>query len=257
MNPVRILVPVKRVLDHAVKVRFESPEKYVDLKNMKMVMNPFCEIALEEAIRLKEKKLCSSVVAVSIGPKQCIEQVRQALALGVDKGIVIETNLRIDKDLSSLSVAKILQQIVLKENIDLVLMGKQSIDTDNSQTGSMLSGLLDWPHGSCISKLTVKQDRSLEIVEEVDEGLRSINIQLPAVLTTDLRLNKPRYPTLPNIMKAKKKPIDIQSIDNYASCINSQIEYVTSEEPQMKRQNIMVETVEEFAELLKTKMGKN
>lgn len=219
----KILVGVKRVVDYAVKVRVDKSGLGVDLNNVKMSMNPFCEIAVEEAIRLKEKKIASEVIALSIGPKQCQETLRTALALGADRAIHVQTELRTDCDLQSLAVAKIFKHFALKENIDLVLVGKQSIDTDNCQTAPMIAGLLGWSQATFASKITVVNKvyhsnsffpykclvhqyftmfaQSLDVEREIDGGTQTINVSLPSVVSADLRLNEPRYATLPNIMK--------------------------------------------------------
>jgi len=205
----RGLVAVKRVIDYAVKVRVQPDKLGVELGNMKMSMNPFCEIAVEEGIRLKEQQKLSELVAVSIGPEKCSEQLRQALAMGADRAIHVKTDARTDQELLPLSVAKILQKVVEKETPMMVLLGKQSIDGDNNMTGQMLAGLLGWPQATFASKVTHNEEGSgLEVNREVDAGISVHRLPLPAVLTADLRLNEPRYATLPNLMKAKKKPFE-------------------------------------------------
>jgi len=206
----RAIVCVKRVIDYAVKVRVKSDNTAVDFQNIKMSINPFCEIAVEEGIRLKEKGIISELIAVSCGAEKSQETLRQALAMGADRGILLKTDLRTDQELQTLAVAKLIKKIVEKEDPFLVLMGKQSIDGDSNQTGQLLAGLLNWPQATFCSKLdfddaitTVTADR------EVDSGIQTISMPLPLVATADLRLNEPRYATLPNLMKAKKKPIEV------------------------------------------------
>lgn len=199
----KILVAVKRVVDYNVKVRPLSNGSGVDLANVKMSINPFCEIAVEEAVRLKEAGTATEIIAVSIGPKQAQEQIRTALALGADRGILIES----DTDLEPLAVAKCLKGVVEKESPDLVILGKQSIDNDNNQTGQMLGALTNMPQGTFASEVKVA-DGKVDVTREIDGGLQTVKLNLPAIVTTDLRLNEPRYASLPNIMKAKKKPLD-------------------------------------------------
>ena len=202
----KILVAVKRVIDYNVKVRVKPDNSDVDLNNVKMAINPFCEIAVEEAIRLKEKGVGNEIVAVSIGPKACQEQIRTALALGADRGIHIETS-----DMpGSLAVAKLLKAVVDEEAPDLVILGKQAIDSDNNQTGQMLAALSGLPQGTFASEVTVEQGQ-VKVTREIDGGLQTLALKLPAVITTDLRLNEPRYASLPNIMKAKRKPLDVKT----------------------------------------------
>lgn len=199
----KILVAVKRVVDYNVKVRPLSDGSGVDLANVKMSINPFCEIAVEEAVRLKEAGTATEIVAVSIGPKQAQEQIRTALALGADRGILIET----DTNLEPLAIAKCLKGLIEKESPDLIIMGKQSIDNDNNQTGQMLAALTNMPQGTFASEVKIA-DGKVDVTREIDGGLQTIKLNLPAIVTTDLRLNEPRYASLPNIMKAKKKPLD-------------------------------------------------
>ena len=202
----RAIVAVKRVVDYATKIRVAVDKKGVDLANVKMSMNPFCEIAVEEAIRLKEKKVVSEVVAVSIGPKQCQETLRTALAMGADKGIHILTDARTDQDLQPLAVSKILKEIASRNEADMVIMGKQAIDGDNCQTGQMTAALLGWAQGTFAAEVEVDTAaKTIKMSRETDSGTEDITVPLPAVITVDLRLNEPRYATLPNIMKAKKK----------------------------------------------------
>ncbi len=199
----KVLVAVKRVVDFNVKVRVKADQSGVETANVKMSMNPFDEIAVEEAIRLKEKGTATEIVAVSMGPQQCQETIRTALAMGADRGILVQT----DAELQPLAVAKLLKAIVDKEQPRLVILGKQAIDDDCNQTGQMLAALLSWPQGTFASKLAPSADK-IEVTREVDGGLETVELKLPAIITTDLRLNEPRYASLPNIMKAKKKPIE-------------------------------------------------
>ena len=204
----KVLVAVKRVVDYNVKVRPKSDGTGVDLNNVKMAINPFCEIAVEEAVRLKEKGVATEIVAVSIGPKVAQEQIRTALALGADRGILVET----DEDVQPLGIAKVLKAVVDKEQPQLVIMGKQAIDGDNNQTGQMLAALAGMAQGTFASEVAVDGD-SVAVTREIDGGLQTVKLKLPAVVTTDLRLNEPRYASLPNIMKAKKKPLDTLTPD--------------------------------------------
>src|ERR671917_622974 len=199
----KVLVPVKRVIDYNVKVRVRPDGSGVELSNVKMSMNPFDEIAVEEAIRLKEQGKATEIVAVSIGPQQAQETIRTALAMGADRGILVKT----DQTVEPLAVAKILKAIVAKESPQLVILGKQAIDDDSNQTGQMLAALLGWPQGTFAFKIALG-DGAVDVTREVDAGLQTVSLKLPAIVTTDLRLNEPRYASLPNIMKAKKKPLD-------------------------------------------------
>ncbi len=202
----KILVPVKRVVDYNVKVRVKSDSSGMETAGVKMSMNPFDEIAIEEAVRLKEKGVATEIIAISLGVAQCAETIRTALAMGADRGILVET----DAELQPLAVAKLLKAIAGKEQPKLIILGKQAIDDDMSATGQMLAAMLDWPQGTFASKITIKGD-SITVVREVDGGLETVTLNLPAIVTTDLRLNEPRYASLPNIMKARKKPIDKMS----------------------------------------------
>ena len=199
----KVLVPVKRVIDANVKVRVKADQTGVETANVKMAMNPFCEIAVEEAVRMKEAGTAEEVIVVSAGAAQAQETIRTGLAMGADRGVLIESEIALEP----LAVAKLLKAVAEKEGADLVLMGKQAIDGDNNQTGQMLAALLGWPQGTFISKLE-KNDSGIKVTREVDGGLEILDLKMPAVLTVDLRLNEPRYASLPNIMKAKKKPID-------------------------------------------------
>ncbi|MEM8772062.1 MAG: electron transfer flavoprotein subunit beta/FixA family protein [Pseudomonadota bacterium] len=246
----KILVPVKRVIDYNVKVRVKSDEKGVDLANVKMSMNPFDEIAVEEAIRLKEAGTAEEIVAVSIGPDKAQDQIRQALAMGADRGLLIKT----DDTIEPLGVAKLLQKVVDEEKPDLVILGKQAIDDDSNQTGQMLAALLGWPQGTFASKVE-KDDGKLNVTREIDGGLQTISLNLPAIVTTDLRLNEPRYASLPNIMKAKKKPLDTKEIGDYGVDVTPRLEVVKVAEPAKREAGVKVESVSELVEKLKNEAG--
>ncbi len=222
----KILITVKRVIDFNVKIRVKSDNSGVETANVKMSMNPFDEIAVEEAIRLKEAGIATELVAVSMGTAQSSETIRTALAMGADRGILVET----DAELQPLAVAKLLKAIVEKENPGMVIVGKQAIDDDANQTGQMLAALLGWPQGTFASKLE-PGDGKATLVREVDDGLQTITVNLPAVISTDLRLNEPRYASLPNIMKAKKKPIDVISPDDLGVDVSPRIETIKVVEP--------------------------
>ncbi|MBC3764346.1 electron transfer flavoprotein subunit beta/FixA family protein [Neptunicella marina] len=242
----KILVPIKRVIDYNVKVRVKSDNTDVDLTNTKMAMNPFCEIAVEEAIRLKEQGTATEVVVVSIGDKACQEQLRTALALGADRAIQVET----DAKLGSLQVAKLLQQVMQKEQPDLVILGKQSIDSDNNQTGQMLAALSKLPQGTFASKVDVA-DGSVAVTREIDGGLQTVKLSLPAIVTTDLRLNEPRYATLPNIMKAKRKPLDIIAAADLGIALESNVKTLKVTPPAQRSAGIKVADVAELIDKLK------
>ncbi|PHR63148.1 MAG: electron transfer flavoprotein subunit beta [Robiginitomaculum sp.] len=246
----KVLVAVKRVVDFNVKVRVKSDGSGVDLANVKMSMNPFCEIAVEEAVRMKEKGLASEIIAVSVGPTQAQETIRTALAMGADRGILVET----DQTVEPLAVAKLLAKIVAEEKPDLVILGKQAIDDDSNQTGQMLAALLDWPQGTFASEL-VKQDDRLLLTREVDGGLQTLKLQIPAVITTDLRLNEPRYASLPNIMKAKRKPIDVKKPDDYGVDITPRLDVLSTEEPPARSAGVILESVAELVDKLKNEAG--
>ena len=246
----KLLVPVKRVVDYNVKIRVKADGSGVELANVKMSMNPFDEIAVEEAVRLKEKGIATEVVAVSIGPSKAQETLRTALAIGADRAILIET----DDDVEPLSVAKILKTIVEEEKPELVIMGKQAIDDDCNQAGQMLAALLDWPQGTFASKVEIS-DGSASVTREVDGGLETLKLTLPAIVTTDLRLNEPRYPSLPNIMKAKKKPIDTKKPADLGVDIKSHLEVLKTADPPTRSAGIKVESVAELVEKLKNEAG--
>ncbi|CAM2767324.1 electron transfer flavoprotein subunit beta/FixA family protein [Pseudoalteromonas distincta] len=243
----KVLVPIKRVIDYNVKARVKSDKSDVDLTNVKMAMNPFCEIAIEEAIRLKEAGTASEVVAVTIGPKASQEQLRTALALGADKAIHIET----DEKLESLHIAKLLAKIVEQEAPELVILGKQSIDSDNNQTGQMLAALTKRGQGTFASKVVIENGK-VNVTREVDGGLQTVALNLPAVVTTDLRLNEPRYASLPNIMKAKRKPLEVIAADSLGVDLTPRIQLVSVEEPAKRTAGIIVEDVAQLVEKLKT-----
>lgn len=243
----KILVGVKRVVDANVKVRVKSDGTGVDLTNAKMAINPFCEIAIEEAIRMQEAGSAEEIIAISIGPQVCQEQIRTALALGADRGILVKTDLHIEP----LEIAKILQAVVVKEQIDLVILGKQSIDTDNNQVGQMLAALCNYPQGTFASKAELK-DGKIEVTREIDGGEQTVLLNLPAVITTDLRLNEPRYASLPNIMKAKKKPIDTVTPEELGVDTSSNLTILSITAPAQRSAGVIVESVEELVNKLKT-----
>ena len=246
----KILVPVKRVVDFNVKVRVKADQTGVELANVKMSMNPFDEIAVEEALRLKEKGQASEIVCVSIGPAQAAETIRNGLAMGADRGILVKA----DRMPEPLAVAKILKGIIEQEKPGLVIMGKQAIDDDCNQTGQMLAALTGWPQGTFASKLLIEGD-SILVTREVDGGLQTLKLKLPAIITTDLRLNEPRYASLPNIMKAKKKPIDEKSPDAYGVDPSPRLEVMKTTEPGGRKAGVKVKTVGELVDKLKNEMG--
>ncbi|HUO02624.1 MAG TPA: electron transfer flavoprotein subunit beta/FixA family protein [Rhizomicrobium sp.] len=241
----KVLVPVKRVIDFNVKVRVKSDQTGVDLANVKMSMNPFDEIAVEEAVRLKEKNKASEIVVVSIGPQQASETLRTALAMGADRGILVKT----DGDVEPLAVAKILRAIVGEEKPELVITGKQAIDDDSNQTGQMLAALLGWGQGTFAHKLEL-EDGAARIEREVDGGLQTVEVKLPAVMTTDLRLNEPRYASLPNIMKAKKKPIAEKTPADYGVDVTPRLKVLKVTEPAKRQAGIKVKSVAELVDKL-------
>ncbi|MBL6781767.1 MAG: electron transfer flavoprotein subunit beta/FixA family protein [Alphaproteobacteria bacterium] len=242
----KILVPVKRVIDYNVKVRVKADQSGVELANVKMAMNPFDEIAVEQAIRFKEAGAADEVIAVSIGPDQSQETIRTALAMGADRGIHVQAS----HDTEPLAIAKILKAIIAKEEPGLVIMGKQSIDDDSNQTGQMLATLTGWPQATFASNVEIK-DNVLNIIREVDSGLEHITCPMPAVITVDLRLNEPRYASLPNIMKAKKKPIDQISLDDLGVDASQRLKTLKVEEPPAREAGIMVDSVPLLVEKLK------
>jgi len=242
----KILVPVKRVVDYNVKIRVKADQSGVELANVKMSMNPFDEIAVEEAIRLKEAGKAEEIVVVSVGPQQAQETIRTALAMGADRGILVKA----EGDVEPLAVAKILKGIVGEESPDLVVLGKQAIDDDCNQTGQMLAELLGWAQGTFASEVSL-EDGSARVTREVDGGLETISIKLPAIVTTDLRLNEPRYASLPNIMKAKKKPIDEKTADDYGVDTAARLKVLKVAEPPKREAGITVGSVAELVDKLK------
>jgi electron transfer flavoprotein beta subunit len=246
----KILVPVKRVVDYNVKIRVRGDGSGVELANVKMSMNPFDEIAVEEALRLKEKGQASEIVCVSIGPAQATETIRTALAMGADRGILVKT----DQPVEPLAVAKILKAIVEQEKPGLVILGKQAIDDDCNQTGQMLAALLGWPQGTFASKVTLDGE-AIMVTREVDGGLQTVKLKMPAIVTTDLRLNEPRYASLPNIMKAKKKPIDEKTAADYGVDVKPRLEIVKTAEPPQRKAGVKVKTVAELVDKLKNEAG--
>ncbi len=242
----KVLVAVKRVADANVKVRPKSDGSGADLNNVKMAINPFCEIAIEEAVRMKEAGTATEVIAVSVGDKSCQEQIRTALALGADRGIQVEA----ESGVQPLAIAKLLKAIVDKEQPDLIILGKQSIDGDNNQTGQMLAALAGLGQGTFASEIVVA-DGKLNVTREIDGGLQTITLSLPAVVTTDLRLNEPRYASLPNIMKAKKKPLDVFTADDLGVDVTPRLTTVKVEPPAERAAGIKVESVAELVDKLK------
>ncbi len=246
----KIIVPVKRVVDYNVKIRVKADGSGVDLANVKMSMNPFDEISIEEAIRLKEAGTATEIIAVSVGPQQAQETIRTALAMGADRGILVKT----DDLVEPLAVAKILKGIVEAEGATLVICGKQAIDDDNNQTGQMLAALLGWSQGTFASKVLPEGDK-IAVTREVDGGLQTVELKMPAVVTTDLRLNQPRYASLPNIMKAKKKPLDEKTPADYGVSTAPRLKVITTVEPGGRKAGVKVKTVAELIDKLKNEAG--
>ncbi len=242
----KVLVAVKRVIDYNVKVRVKPDNTNVDLTNVKMAMNPFCEIAVEEAVRLKEKGTVKEIVAVSLGKKESQEQIRTALALGADRGILVQT----DEELQPLSVAKLLKAVIDEEKPDLIILGKQSIDGDNNQTGQMLAALLGYPQGTFASEVKMEEGK-VQVTREIDGGLQTVSLSLPAIVTTDLRLNEPRYASLPNIMKAKKKPLDTKTPADLGVDVKPTLKLLKVEPPAERQGGVKVASVEELVDKLK------
>ncbi|MCB5160734.1 electron transfer flavoprotein subunit beta/FixA family protein [Marinomonas algarum] len=240
-QPLKAIVAVKRVIDYNVKVRVKADRSDVDLSNTKMSMNPFCEIAVEEAVRLKEAGIVDDILVVSIGPKSCQEQIRSALALGADRGLQVECNTPV----SPLDVARILQNIQQEENADIFLLGKQSIDADNNQTGQMLAALLDCPQATCASHVQIENKKAV-ITREVDGGLLTVEMPLPAVITTDLRLNEPRFAALPKIMQAKRKPLVVKTLSDLAIELTNDIELISVDTPIQRQAGTMLKSVDEL-----------
>jgi len=246
----KVLVPVKRVLDYNVKARVKPDQSGVDLSNVKMSMNPFDEIAVEEAVRLQEAGTATETIIVSIGPAKAQETIRTGLAMGADRGVHVQT----DEDLEPLAVAKILKSVAESEGADLVIMGKQAIDNDYGSTGGMLAALLDWPIGSAANSIEAAGD-SLTVVKEVDGGLQTVKLQMPALVTTDLRLNEPRYASLPNIMKAKKKPIDAKTPADLGVDTTPRLKTLKVTEPAAREAGIKVEDAAQLVDKLKNEAG--
>ena len=242
----KVLVPVKRVVDYNVKVKAKSDETGVDLANAKMSLNPFCEIAIEEAVRLKEAGKAEEVIAVSVGTSASQEQLRTSLALGADRAILVETEIEVEP----LGVAKILKEVVNKENPDLIILGKQAIDDDSNQTGQMLASLLGIAQGTFASEVNISEG-SVEVTREIDGGLQTVNLNLPAIVTTDLRLNEPRYASLPNIMKAKKKPLETITTDDLGVDASPRLTTLKVSNPPEREAGVKVESVDELVDKLK------
>ncbi|WP_334161700.1 electron transfer flavoprotein subunit beta/FixA family protein [Phenylobacterium sp.] len=247
----KVLVTVKRVIDYNVKARVKPDQSGVDLANVKMSMNPFDEIGVEEAVRLKEKGVATEVVAVSVGPTQAQETLRTALAMGADRAILVNAG---DQDLEPLAVAKVLKAVIAEESPDLVIMGKQAIDGDNSATGQMLAAILDWPQATFASAVEVAGGKA-KVTREVDGGLQTLEVDLPAIVTADLRLNEPRYASLPNIMKAKKKPLDVKELASVGADIAPRLKVVKVTEPPKRAGGIKVETAADLVMKLKNEAG--
>jgi len=248
--PLRVLVGCKRVIDYAVKIRVKPDQTGVVTEGVKHSLNPFDEIAVEEAIRMKEKKIASEVIAVSCGPTQCQETLRTALAMGADRGIHVEIPAKDYEITQPFHISKILSKIAIEEKADVLILGKQAIDDDCNQTGQMTAALLDWPQATFASKVE-KGDGELTVVREIDGGLESIKVKLPAVITADLRLNEPRYATLPNIMKAKKKPVAKKSAADYGVDLDPHIEVLKVTDPPTREAGIKVESVQDLVGKLK------
>ena len=246
----KVLVPIKRVVDYNVKIRVKSDNSGVELANVKMSMNPFDEIPVEEATRLKQSGTVSEIIVLSVGPQQSQETIRTALAMGADRGILVKT----DEFVEPLNVAKIIKAISDDEKPEIIILGKQAIDDDSNQTGQMLAALLGWSQGTFASELKIS-DGKINVIREVDGGLQTIDLKLPSVITTDLRLNEPRYASLPNIMKAKKKPIEEKNPEDYNIQISPMLEVVKVSEPAQREAGIKVETVEELVDKLKNEAG--
>jgi electron transfer flavoprotein beta subunit len=250
----KILAPVKRVIDYNVKVRVKADGSGVDLANVKMSMNPFDEIAVEEAIRLKEAGVATEIVVVSIGVKQAQETLRTAMAMGADRAILIEAADSVETDIEPLAVAKLLAKVVAEEQPGLVLMGKQAIDNDMNATGQMLAALLGWPQATYASKIAI-EDGAAVVTREVDGGLQTIRVATPAVVTVDLRLNEPRYASLPNIMKAKKKPLDVKTPADYGVDVSPRLTIRAVAEPPVRKAGVKVGSVDELVDRLRNEAG--
>ena len=246
----KILVPVKRVIDYNVKARVKADGSGIDLSNVKMGINPFDEIALEEALRIKEAGKADEVIVASIGPALASETLRTGLAMGADRGILIKTEYTVEP----LTVAKILKTVAVQENIGLIIAGKQAIDDDSNQTGQMLAALLGWPQGTFASKVELS-DKQIDVTREIDGGLQTLRLNLPAIITADLRLNEPRYASLPNIMKAKKKPIDLKTPDDFGVDITPRLKILATLEPPMRQAGKKVANITELIQRLRDEAG--
>jgi len=246
----RAVVAVKRVVDYAVKVRVLADKTAVDTATVKMSMNPFCEIAVEEGIRLKEKGHVKELVVVSCGPDKTQETLRQALAMGADRAIHIKTSMRTDQEMQPLAVAKLLAKIAEKETPDLFLLGKQAIDGDNNQTGAMLAGLMEWPQACAASKVDI-DDKFVQVAREVDAGIQEVRMPMPAVITVDLRLNEPRYAKLPNLMKAKKKPLEVLDAADMGVDVTPRLQVLKVEDPPKREGGKKVDSVDDLLDKLK------
>jgi electron transfer flavoprotein beta subunit len=246
----KVLVAVKRVIDYNVKIRVKADNTGVETANVKMSMNPFDEIAVEEAIRMKEKGAATEIIAFSAGPAQCQETIRTALAMGADRGVLVQT----DAELQPLAVAKLLKAVVDKEQPGLVIVGKQAIDDDSNATGQMLAALLGWPQATFASKVEIEGGKA-RVTREIDGGLQTLEVDLPAVVTADLRLNEPRYASLPNIMKAKKKPIEVLAPDALGVDVAPRLKVLKVEEPPKRKSGVKVKTVAELVDKLKHEAG--
>ena len=243
----KVIVPVKRVIDANIKVRVKADRSGVELNNVKMAMNPFCEIAVEESIRMRESGAAEEIIVVAAGPQQSGDTIRTALAMGADRGILIQT----DVPLEPLAISKLLKAVVDRENPGIVLMGKQAVDNDNNQTGQMLSAMLGWSLGTFVSKIEI-QDSGFQVVREVDGGLETIMLSRPAVITVDLRLNEPRYASLPNIMKARKKPIEALTPEDLGVDVTPRVNVIEVNEPPARQAGVRVESAAELIEKLTT-----
>ena len=242
----KVIVPIKRVIDANIKVRVKTDRSGVELENVKMAMNPFCEIAVEQSIRMKESGAAEEIIAVAAGPQQSQETIRTALAMGADRGILIET----DEPLEPLAISKLLKAVVEREQPGLVIMGKQAVDNDNNQTGQMLSALLNWSLGTFVSQIEIKDD-GIEVVREVDGGLETVSLSKPSVITVDLRLNEPRYASLPNIMKARRKPIETLTPDELGVDVTPRVQVLEVNEPPTRKAGVRVASAAELIEKLR------
>ena len=242
----KVIVPIKRVIDANIKVRVKTDRSGVELENVKMAMNPFCEIAVEQSIRMKESGAAEEIIAVAAGPQQSQETIRTALAMGADRGILIQT----DEPLEPLAISKLLKAVVEREQPGLVIMGKQAVDNDNNQTGQMLSALLNWSLGTFVSQIELKDD-GFEVVREVDGGLETVSLSRPSVITVDLRLNEPRYASLPNIMKARRKPIETLTPDELGVDVTPRVQVLEVNEPPSRQAGVRVASAAELIEKLR------